>query len=85
MLCGDNGPRYRTRRELVDLFARVGVTVEEPLVGSRRQIAMAGLAELHDRPNGLAKIVSALTDDAPVAAERAERTLRDRSSVLDEV
>ena len=85
MLCGDEGPRYRTRRELVELFARVGVTIEEPLAGSRRQLALAGLTELHSRPNGLANIVSALTDDAPVVAERAERTSRDRSRALEEV
>jgi hypothetical protein len=69
----------------VELFARVGVTIEEPLAGSRRQLAMAGLAELHSRPNGLANIVTALTDDAPVVAERAERASRDRSSVLEDV
>src|SRR5439155_16256867 len=49
------------------------------------QLAMAGLEALRRRPNGMANIVSALADDAPAVAARAERNVRDRSSLLDEV
>jgi hypothetical protein len=92
LLCGDNGPRYRTRRELIELFERAGVTIEEPHHGSRRQLAMAALEELHDRPNGMASIIGALTDDgagAPKkdtgAANHVERIVGQRTHLLDDV
>ncbi len=92
LLCGDHGPRYRTRRDLVELFERAGLSIEEPHHGSRRQLATAALEELHQRPDGMASIISALTDDGrqtlaedDTAAIRVERMLTERSSLLDEV
>jgi superfamily II DNA or RNA helicase len=85
LLCGDNGPRYRTRRELVELFARLGVTIEEPLAGSRRQLAMAGLDVLSGRPDGLTNIVNALTDDTPAVGARAKDVVGERSRIVEDV
>jgi SNF2 domain-containing protein/SNF2 helicase protein/helicase-like protein len=85
VLCGDNGPRYRTRREIVDLFARHGVTIDEPAHGSRRQIAMAGLEELHRRPDGMAAIVAAIGDPVGKPPSRVRHAGTDRSGVLDAV
>jgi hypothetical protein len=81
LLCGDDGPRYRTRRELVELFADFGVTFEEPAVGSRRQLAMAGLEVLRHRPDGLRTIVNAITADTP----DAKNPVRDRDHLLEDV
>ncbi len=85
MLCGDGSPRYRTRRELVQLFRQLGVTLEDPNAGTRRQLAMAGLEALVSRPGGMDNIVTALSHDAPDVAARAERTSHERSSLLEDV
>src|SRR5438309_8979612 len=81
LLCGDDGPRYRTRRELVELFARFDVTIEEPAVGSRRQLAIAGLEVLRHRPDGLRNIVDAITADSP----QSKNPFRDRDHLLEDV
>jgi hypothetical protein len=93
VLCGDNGPRYRTRRDLVELFERLGVTFEEPILASRRQLAIAGLEQLQDHEDGMTQIIGAITDDgartSPAIERSVERNITQpqnlRKRALDEV
>ncbi|MEX2394151.1 MAG: DEAD/DEAH box helicase [Actinomycetota bacterium] len=88
LLCGDNGPRYRTRRELLDLFERFGITFDEPAFGSRRQLAIAGLERLQYHEDGVATILSAITDEGTPTTPAALRTIEQphsRRRALEEV
>ena len=90
LLCGDNGPRYRTRRDLLALFDKLGVHIDQSQHESRRQLATAGLERLLEREDGTAMIVKALADDGAQTAHRStarriERIVEDRSHLVEEV
>ena len=91
LLCGDDGPRYRTRRDLVALFSKLGVSIDPSQHQSRRQLATAGLEQLLRRDDGTAMVVRALADEGTPGpkqrsmARRVERIVEDRSHIVDEV